>query len=522
MGKPQRSLQITIDSQTYLVAPGTTVLDVAKEAGLVIPTLCHLDTCKPPASCMVCLVKDLKTDANLPSCATKVVDGMQIESETEKVHALRRTAIELLLSDHVGDCLAPCTLACPLNVDIPSVVRMIRAGNLQEAAQLLRRQLPMATLLERLCTKPCEKACRRGRHDRAVVITTLHQTITTEDKKSSTDATKSNRRIAIVGSGMAGLTAAHFLRYLGYAVTIFEQTEQLGGRLREEMVLAGLPDEMLDDELDRLQRRGITFKLRSSIDPKSLEKLLKKFDAVLIASGPQSKNLFSEQLKHAACFTAGDAVKPEMSFLRRAVSGRDAAAAINRLLSVSGGACPRIKELPINTTANVEANKKDTFSVRLGKLSEAEMNLFVEEVDSLEASDLSLSKNLDEAARCFLCDCSDLANCQLRQVAIEYNADPRRYKVPRRELVRQRTPGGIVFEPGKCIRCGRCIEIIKQDPNASGLTFSGRGFDVILSTPINRTLDESLGRMADACCEACPTGALVKSSRPPCKVEKEA
>ena len=497
MGKPQRSLRITIDSQPHLVAPGTTVLDAAKAAGIAIPTLCHLNGCKPPASCMVCLVKDLKTGANLPSCATQVVDGMQVESETEEVHALRRTAIELLLSDHVGDCLAPCTLACPLHADVPTAIRLIRTGKTDEAAELLRRQLPMTALLEQLCTKPCEKACRRGRYDRAVAISTIHQTVTEKQELHTTQPQESHEAgtVAIVGGGMAGLSAAHFLNHAGYAVTIFEQTEQLGGRLREEMVLAGLPDAMLDDELQRLEHGGVTIKRRIPVDPDMLEKQFGQFNAVLIASGARASNLFSESMKRPDCFTTGDAVKSDMPVLRRAISGRDAALAIDAF--ISGGA---------NPTAN------STFSVRLGKLNEAEMYLFVEEVANLDANEMP--EGLDEAARCFLCDCSDLANCKLRQHAIEYGADLRRYnaqKIPRRELVREHTPGGITFEPGKCIRCGRCIEIIKRDPDAAGLTFVGRGFDVILSTPIGRTLDESLGRMADDCCEACPTGALVKS-----------
>lgn len=516
MGKSQRSLQITIDKQTYSVDPGTTVLDAARKAGIAIPTLCHLDGCKPPASCMVCLVKDVKTGANLPSCATEVVDGMQIESETDEVHSLRRTALELLLSDHVGDCLAPCTVACPLHADIPSVVRLIRVGKTEEAARILRRQLPMTALLERLCAKPCEKACRRGRYDRAITISAINSTVTDQQEETNqSEPTDSGFSVAIVGGGLAGLAAAHFLRQSCHTVTIFEQADQPGGRLREEMVLAGLSDKIFDEELQRLERRGITFQVRSPIDSDGFEKLFERFNAVVVASGPRANDLFGERLKNPGCFTAGDAVQPEMPILRRATSGRDVAAAIDDFL-FSGGACPRVNDDRDVANAGTSPAAKSvnrtnhTFTVRLGKLSEAEMNLFVEEVADLHASDMPAG--LGEAARCFLCDCSDLAHCTLRQHAIEYGADPRRYKVPRRELTRETTPSGVVFESGKCIQCGRCIEILKKDPDAAGLTFAGRGFDVILATPIGRTLDEALGRVADDCCQACPTGALMKSS----------
>ena len=513
MGKPLRSLRITIDNQSHLVDPGTTVLDAAKAAGIPIPTLCHLDGCKPPASCMVCLVKDLKTGANFPSCATEVIDGMELASETEEVHALRRTAIELLLSDHVGDCLAPCTLACPLHADVPTAVRLIRQGKTGEATELLRWQLPMATLLERLCTKPCEKACRRGRYDRSVAIPAIHQTLTDQEEFSpDADATVSSKvpssgTIAIIGGGMAGLSAAHFLNRSGYEVTVFDQAEQLGGRLLEEMTLAGLPNEMLEEELKRLERRGIILNRRSPVDTEALTSMFEQFDAILIAAGAQASNCFGDLMKRPACFAAGDALKPEMPILRRATSGRDAAIAIDAFMGDNSNHREQVVPKHVGATPAAE----NAFSVRLGKLNGIEMNLFVADTADVNAEDMP--SGLDEAARCFLCDCSDLANCKLRQYAIEYGADPRRYKVQRRELVRQHTPSGITFESGKCIRCGRCIEMLKQDPDAAGLTFVGRGFDVILSTPIGRTLDEALGRMADACCEACPTGALMSSHK---------
>ena len=117
--------RITIDDKTIEVAEGTTVLTAARQLGISIPTLCSLEGYEPSTSCQVCLVRDRQRGQLLPSCATKAADGMQIDSDTEEVHAVRRTALELLFSDHVGDCLAPCFFACPAHMDIPLMLEQI-------------------------------------------------------------------------------------------------------------------------------------------------------------------------------------------------------------------------------------------------------------------------------------------------------------------------------------------------------------------------------------------------------------
>ena len=111
--------QLTIDDKTIEVAEGTTLLEAAGLLGIEIPTLCFLAGYQPSTSCQVCLVKDRRAGRLLPACATRVIDGMLIESESEEVHAIRRTALELLFSDHVGDCLAPCFFACPAQWTFP-------------------------------------------------------------------------------------------------------------------------------------------------------------------------------------------------------------------------------------------------------------------------------------------------------------------------------------------------------------------------------------------------------------------
>ena len=108
----KKMLHVNIDGKVYEVAEGSTILEAAEAAHIRIPTLCYLEKCGPLNSCLVCMVKI--NGKVVPSCGTIAEPGMVVESETEEVHESRRTALELLFSDHVGDCLSPCHRLCPL------------------------------------------------------------------------------------------------------------------------------------------------------------------------------------------------------------------------------------------------------------------------------------------------------------------------------------------------------------------------------------------------------------------------
>jgi ferredoxin len=120
-----------------------------------------------------------------------------------------------------------------------------------------------------------------------------------------------------------------------------------------------------------------------------------------------------------------------------------------------------------------------------------------------------------EAARCLHCDCRAAGNCSLQQYAENYGPDPGRFRQQRRRFELHRRPGGILFEPGKCILCGICVNIAKRAAEPLGLTFIGRGFDVRVGAPMNREFAEGLQRVAAECAECCPTGAIVLAAESP-------
>ena len=104
---------LTIDGKFVEASEGATLLEAARRAGASIPTLCHMEGIRPLTSCMLCVVKDVKSGRLLPSCSVEIEDGMEIETGGEEVLASRRAVLELLLSEHVGDCEAPCLRTCP-------------------------------------------------------------------------------------------------------------------------------------------------------------------------------------------------------------------------------------------------------------------------------------------------------------------------------------------------------------------------------------------------------------------------
>ena len=166
------------------VPPGGTLLDAARSLGIDVPTLCYLEGCQPSTSCLVCVVRVKGRNGFVPACATMADDGMEVESESPEVHQVRKTALELLLSDHVGDCLAPCYFTCPAHMDIPLMLRQIGGENLREAIATVKEAIALPAVLGRICPGPCEKGCRRGAADGAVAVCGLKRFVADADLAS--------------------------------------------------------------------------------------------------------------------------------------------------------------------------------------------------------------------------------------------------------------------------------------------------------------------------------------------------
>ena len=163
-------LRIKIDNIDFEVAEGLTIMDVARDAGIQIPSLCFSDRLPHYSSCMVCMVKDKRTGNFLPSCSALVQNGMEIESASEDVVTIRKKSLELLLSEHRAECEAQCKVVCPEGYDIPLMNRLLSAKDLDGAVNLSISQTKYSVLKCFDCKGYCENACRRKKIDAPVSI----------------------------------------------------------------------------------------------------------------------------------------------------------------------------------------------------------------------------------------------------------------------------------------------------------------------------------------------------------------
>lgn len=526
-------VKVKIDSQEADVPAGSNIIDAAEQLGIVIPTLCYLKGYEPSTSCQVCTVKDSRTGRLIPACGTKVFDGMEIDCETDEIFNVRRSALELLLSEHVGDCRAPCDFACPAHMDIPLMLQQISDEELRNAIITVKEDIALPAILGRVCPKPCEKGCRRKGADGPVAICDLKRYVAdadlaTDDPYLPPCKPDSGKSVAIVGSGPSGLAGAYYLRRDGHACTFIEQREQLGGRLRTEESEEDLPRDVLDAEINQIVRLGVDQRTQTAVTTKEqLDALLDEFDVVLLAIGKTTPeqveqlglratkrgidvNKETYSTNRRGVFAVGNLLRGKGMVVRSAADGKEAAFIIDQFLAGK-------RELSLGYE----------FSSRIGRVESGEIDEFLAGsiMANREVPDFGTNYDQQHAAeqsdRCFDCTCSSHGNCKLEYWSEFYGADPNRYPRERRPYEVIGRESSVLFEPGKCIKCELCIKIAEKASEPLGLTFVGRGFDVVVSVPFDGEMDDGLSRVAADCIAACPTAALsfAEKRRPPVLVQ---
>ncbi len=519
--KETRMPKLTIDNREVEVAGGSTILDAAGKLGIEIPTMCFLKGFKPSTSCMVCVVKVIGLENVVPACGAIVKDGMQVQSDTEEVHQARKAALELLLSDHAGDCMGPCQVTCPANMNIPLMIRQILAGQLREAIATVKKDIALPAVLGRICPAPCERACRRAVYDEAVSICLLKRHVADVDLQSEEPFLPvcepvKDKRVAIIGAGPAGLSAAYYLRQSGFACMIFDDHEKPGGMLQYGVSEQELPKDVLDKEIATILKLGVDFKgLMRICTTLTMQNLREDFDAVFVAVGKLSPgnaellgfeegtgvitiNNATYQTDIKGVFAGGDAVRRRKLTVRSVADGKEAATSIGQYLAgqkVTGAYKP--------------------FNTHIGKLKDGEIEKFLvcasrspRVIPSRKDGGFNDEQAHSESARCLHCDCRKAESCKLRLCSEDYGANPSRYKGERRSFVQNFQHPDVIYEPGKCIACGLCILAAEHAGEKIGLTFVGRGFDVRVAVPFDRSMAEALKKAASRCVSVCPTGAL--------------
>jgi len=184
--------------------------------------------------------------------------------------------------------IVPCSQACPAHIDIPRYINLIAQGKYSEALAVIREKVPFPGVLGRVCIHPCEQACRHSQLNDPICIKSLKRFAADHDsglwKQNSKVAPPTGKRVAVVGSGPAGLTAAYYLAKLGHSATVFEALPQAGGMMRVGIPDYRLPREILDAEIKEIEEAGVEIKTNTRIE--SLDSLFKQgYSAIFLGLG---------------------------------------------------------------------------------------------------------------------------------------------------------------------------------------------------------------------------------------------
>jgi formate dehydrogenase major subunit len=288
------TVTLTIDGREVTVERGATVLEAARRLGIEIPTLCHVAEFEPAAACFLCCVQVEGARTLSPSCALPAANGMVVTTDSDDIRASRKMALELLLSDHAGDCIAPCSASCPAGLDVSSYVYQIASGHVDRAMEVIFERLSLPGALGRVCPRLCEQNCRRCDYDdEGLAIAALHRYATdrndvADQRYDPQPGPPSGKTVAIVGAGPAGLSAAFYLQQQGHACTLFDAHQKPGGMLRYGIPEYRLPRTALDEEIRVIERLGAKFRMgiRWGRDF-DLSDLSRDHDAVFLGIGAQ-------------------------------------------------------------------------------------------------------------------------------------------------------------------------------------------------------------------------------------------
>ena len=285
-------IRVTVNDREMEVYAGLTILQALLQEGVHVPHLCYdIRVERSNGNCGLCVVELGPDGREVKACQTPIRPGMEIRTGGARLEGYRKIRLEQLLSDHNADCVAPCVTTCPANIDIQSYLRQVGNGNHEAAVKIIKDRNLFPSVCGRVCPHPCEAACRRNLVDTPVAINHVKRFAADWDMARATPwmpkkADPTGRKIAVVGAGPSGLSAAYYSALNGHAVTVFERQPAAGGMMRYGIPAYRLPRATLDREIGLIESLGVRLVTGKALGTHlRLEDLQRDFDAVYLALG---------------------------------------------------------------------------------------------------------------------------------------------------------------------------------------------------------------------------------------------